>query len=80
MGNRVGVGLLVSLLYWAMWARFQRVSYEYEIRAMLAVEERLGVDWVRDWPVCAIEALVTIRLITLLEQPITGLYNGQIRV
>jgi len=40
----VAVGAVVSLLCWGMWARFQRVSYEYEVQALLVVEEKLRAE------------------------------------
>lgn len=37
----VVIGAAVSLVCWGMWARYQRASYEYEIQAFLAIEEKL---------------------------------------
>jgi len=40
----VVIGAAVSLVCWGMWARYQRASYEYEIQAFLAIEEKLRLE------------------------------------
>jgi hypothetical protein len=38
----IGGGL--SILYGTMWLRFQRLAYGYELRSMIAVQEKISAD------------------------------------
>jgi hypothetical protein len=40
------IGLIVSALCGAMWLRFQRLAYSYELRSMVAVQEKFCPDLV----------------------------------
>jgi hypothetical protein len=40
----VAIGLLIVLLCLAMWYRFQRLSYDYEMRSLNAIQEKLQYE------------------------------------
>ena len=44
------VGLIAGVVCAAMWIRFQTLAYSYELRSMVAIEEKLRLDQARKEP------------------------------
>lgn len=44
------IGVSLSILCGMMWLRFQRLAYSYELRSMLAVQEKISSDLAKKEP------------------------------